>query len=342
MTHVDFSDFFEELHGRTPFPWQADLAERVVQHREWPGLLDLPTGAGKTAVIDVAVFALALEADRAEGQPRRAALRTFFVVDRRIVVDEAARRARRIAARLRAALHDGGPPSVVHEVARRLAKLAGWDPDDFVSGGFTPLSVAVLRGGMYRDDSWAHSPAQPLICASTVDQVGSRLLFRGYGLGRSGRVVHAGLVGNDSLILLDEAHLSRPVPGHREGRSNVSATPRSRLGSPSPPIFPSGSCRCRPRRGRRSAPSASSAADRENETLRQAIDRQKLARLDDEVPTVKDDDDANQDRLARRLADHAVELSAETGPRRDTRNTTPASSELSSTGSTPRAGSSRC
>ena len=34
------------------------------------------------------------------------------------------------------------------------------------------------------------------------------MLFRGYQVGESSRPVHAGLIGNDSLMIVDEAHLS--------------------------------------------------------------------------------------------------------------------------------------
>jgi len=67
-----------------------------------------------------------------------------------------------------------------------------------------------MRGGVVREDEWVDNPAQPAVITSTVDQIGSRLLFRGYGPGRLCQSVHAALVGCDSLILLDEAHCAVP------------------------------------------------------------------------------------------------------------------------------------
>jgi CRISPR-associated endonuclease/helicase Cas3 len=169
LVAADFPAFFEAVHGHPPFPWQTRLAELVAKDGAWPDLLDLPTGVGKTAALDVAVFHLALEAGR---QPRRAPLRMLFVVDRRTIVDQAHQRARKIADMIAAAL-ESGMPSVMARVGRRLASL---------SREARPLTVVALRGGMPRSDVWARSPDAPVIAISTVDQVGSRLLFRGYGL----------------------------------------------------------------------------------------------------------------------------------------------------------------
>lgn len=195
MRAADFGEFLEAVHGYRPFPWQEALAERVIDGVGWPGSIAAPTAAGKTAVIDLAVFALAASI---EGSTERAPRRIFFVIDRRVVVDAAFERART----LEEALADPKVP-IVREVAERLASL----------GGETPLMAAVLRGGIPLDRSWARSPLQPVVCVSTVDQVGSRLLFRGYGLSRDTTnllPIDAALVGNDALIILDEAHLSEP------------------------------------------------------------------------------------------------------------------------------------
>ena len=183
-----------------PFPWQARLLREVASSGRWPDLLDLPTGSGKTAAIDVAVFHLALQAHR--GEDRRAAMRIAFVVDRRLVVDEAFHRARRLADALVTAVDNHDAPDVVRRTALRLRGLA--------AESRPPLIARSLRGGVPREDDWALTPSQPTVLCSTVDQVGSRLLFRGYGIVDRAKSIHAGLLGSDSLILLDEAHLSQP------------------------------------------------------------------------------------------------------------------------------------
>lgn len=189
----EFAVFFRAVHGVPPFPWQTRLAARAATG-DWPRMLDLPTGSGKTAAIDVALFALALSAGT---RPRTAPLRIVYVVDRRTVVDQAFERACRIQCAL-----ETSPDDVVRRVRERLASFA---PVDGV-----PLRTALLRGGIARDDEWARTPDQPLIAVSTVDQVGSRLLFRGYGISPGMRPIHAGLLGNDVIYLLDEVHLSHP------------------------------------------------------------------------------------------------------------------------------------
>src|SRR5581483_3515163 len=188
-----FRRFFERVHGVEPFAWQRELAERVLDGRGWPDALDVPTGFGKTAAIDVAVFALARQADLPPAQ-RTAPTRTFVIVDRRLVVDQAYDRARRIAD----ALVTSGDP-VVSEVAERLRRIGGRP---------TPLEVVRMRGGITWASRWLPSPAQPAVIAGTVDQFGSRLLFRGYGVGERLRPIDAALCGHDALLLLDEAHLA--------------------------------------------------------------------------------------------------------------------------------------
>jgi len=204
LTESEFPDFFAALWGRPPFTWQTELAKRVLNNTEapWPQAINLPTGAGKTACLDIAVFALAAQAalvGRKEfiAAPRR----IFLVVDRRIVVDEAYERARKMACKLEKA-----SSGILKQVADNLRKIAGHSDNQGL-----PLEAHILRGGIYRSEAWGRNPLQPSIVTSTVDQIGSRLLFRAYG-GSSSRVwpIYAGLAANDSLILLDEAHCARP------------------------------------------------------------------------------------------------------------------------------------
>ncbi len=206
LTATDFADFFAGSWGYQPFAWQQTLAERVLEHPEspWPEAIALPTASGKTACLDIAVFALAVQASRMERkQTITAPRRIFFVVDRRVIVDEAYERAKRLAKKL-----DEADAGIVKRVADNLRQIAHGEPTN--SDRERPLAAHLLRGGMYRSEAWARNPLQPTVVASTVDQIGSRLLFRAYGRGFGTWPIHAGLIANDSLILLDEAHCAQP------------------------------------------------------------------------------------------------------------------------------------
>jgi CRISPR-associated endonuclease/helicase Cas3 len=232
----EFADFFRCINawgradrwasakqGPEPFPWQAQLLRDWVSGAKgWPEILDLPTSSGKTAALDIAVFHLAMDADK--GAERKAPVRIAFVVDRRLIVDDAYQRAKRIQDALADAARNTDAPEIVCRVAERLGRLA--------ERSERPLLARRLRGGLPREEDWARTPSQPTILCSTVDQVGSRLLFRGYGVSNSMKPVHAGLLGSDCLILLDEAHLSRPfhetlaaVERHRGTSERPAAAP---------------------------------------------------------------------------------------------------------------------
>ena len=197
LSTSDFSSFHSVVHGgKRPFEWQERLLEEIVRDRVWPRVLDLPTGAGKTTCIDIALFALALDATT-DAADRWCPRRIGMIVDRRIVVDQVAERGRSILRTLMTSTD-----AIVAEVAKRLRSLT--------RAGEEPLGVFTLRGGIPKDDGWARTPDQPLVIASTVDQVGSRMLMQGYGLSQGMKPVHAGLLANDTLLLLDEVHLSEP------------------------------------------------------------------------------------------------------------------------------------
>jgi CRISPR-associated endonuclease/helicase Cas3 len=197
LTPDDFPDFVAEVHGHRPFPWQSDLVGRVLDGGGWPDLLDVPTGLGKTSVLDVAVFVAAATAGD-PGPQRLGRRRCFFVVDRRIVVDEAFDHATRLAEALGAA--EGGH-GVLGAVAGRLRSFAP-------HAGGPVLPVTRMRGGTTWAASWVDRPDQPAVVVGTVDQVGSRLLFRGYGVSERRRPLDAALVGTDALLVVDEAHLA--------------------------------------------------------------------------------------------------------------------------------------
>ena len=81
-----FAEFYRAINGRDPFPWQSRLAAQVADTERWPAEVGVPTGLGKTACLDIAVWWLASQAHRRPVK-RTAPTRIWWLVNRRLLVD---------------------------------------------------------------------------------------------------------------------------------------------------------------------------------------------------------------------------------------------------------------
>ncbi|MFO0881794.1 MAG: type I-U CRISPR-associated helicase/endonuclease Cas3 [Gemmataceae bacterium] len=168
MADSPFEKCFEILTGNRPFPWQTALFERFLRG-DFPASANLATGLGKTLVLAIWLIA---RHERPELVPRR----LVYVVNRRTVVDQTTTE------------------------AENLRRNAG-------KAGVTAPAISTLRGQFADNREWSADPSRPAIIVGTVDMIGSRLLFSGYGVGFKARPLHAGFLGQDVLLVHDEAHL---------------------------------------------------------------------------------------------------------------------------------------
>ena len=211
-----YAQFVALAHdGRTPYRWQFRLMRYVAQEGRWPDRISVPTASGKTSVIDIHVFlnamvGLAEDESRKEHEilsclplrliPRRLAL----TVNRRSLVDDQFDEADELCGKihtsesmihykeglkLRAGVHDGLPHTDKPSV----------------------MNVVELRGGLAYQRDWRYYPQTCAVICATPDMFGSRLLFRGYGTSRTMRSMEAGLLAYDTVLVADEAHLSRQL-----------------------------------------------------------------------------------------------------------------------------------
>lgn len=178
MIAVEPRAFFEEQFRnfydgkRVPYQWQRELFDQFVGGKV-PSLIDLPTGTGKTTVMVIWYIALAwmIQSGGKLLLPRR----LVWVVNRRVVVDQAT------------------------DVAKKIQEKS-----------FGRVVISTLRGQLADNGEWKLDPTRLAIVIGTVDMIGSKLLFSGYGDGAYWRPHHAGLLGVDSLFVNDEAHLTPP------------------------------------------------------------------------------------------------------------------------------------
>lgn len=167
----NFAEAFAALTGFKPLSWQLRLHDRLASG-DPPATIALPTGLGKTMVMAIWLIARAAKFD--------VPTRLIYVVDRRTVVDQATDLAKKLRDKCKEAL------------------------------GIDPPAISTLRGQLADNREWSRDLSRAAIIIGTVDLIGSALLFSGYRSSCRRRPLEAGLLGRDALLVLDEAHLSRP------------------------------------------------------------------------------------------------------------------------------------
>jgi len=153
---------------RSPYEYQRQLAAG-----DWPDMLDIPTGLGKTAAITIAWLYRRLTGD--DATPRR----LVWCLPMRVLVEQT-----------RDAV--GG-------------WLAGAAPLFEECDEVVPQAYVLMGGEV--DAAWVHRPEHPSVLIGTQDMLLSRALMRGYGASRYRWPIDFALLHNDALWLFDEVQL---------------------------------------------------------------------------------------------------------------------------------------
>jgi len=169
--------FFTRITGNHPYPYQEKLGTDP-----WPGVLDIPTGLGKTAGVVVAWLWKRLSSE--EDTPRR----LVYCLPMRVLVEQTVEAVREWC---QMAERDFGTQEVDGE--RRVAP-----------------SVHTLMGGAL-DVDWRREPESDAVLVGTQDMLISRALMRGYGMSRYQWAVDYALLHNDALWAFDEVQLMGPA-----------------------------------------------------------------------------------------------------------------------------------
>lgn len=160
------SDWYAATLGVPPYPYQQRLADE-----DWPDVLKIPTGLGKTAAIFLAW--LYKRHSNASSTPRR----LVWCLPMRVLVGQTAQ--------------------LVAQWGERL-----------VSAGLLVRAPAVhvLMGGHVAHD-WDTRPEDEAVLVGTQDQLLSRALNRGYAMSRFRWPLDFALLHNDAFWIFDEVQL---------------------------------------------------------------------------------------------------------------------------------------
>lgn len=173
---MTYDAFFTRATGRSPFPYQRDLALAD----SLPEALCAPTGSGKTAAV---VLAWLYRRRHASEVQRRATPRRLVVcLPMRVLVTQTV--------------------AAVSDWLRRVELL---DEGTGLNRG-TGVSVHLLMGGV-ADDEWHLHPQRDAVLIGTQDMLLSRALNRGYAASRFVWPWQYALLTNDCLWVFDEVQL---------------------------------------------------------------------------------------------------------------------------------------
>ncbi|MDH5676742.1 MAG: CRISPR-associated endonuclease Cas3'' [Myxococcales bacterium] len=165
---MTFAEFFEELTGHPPYPYQVRLG-----NGPWPKLLDVPTGLGKTAAVAIPWLFKRLHGDAET--PRR----LIYCLPMRVLVEQTR--------------------ECVQGWCERAAPA-------FMDRGLDPPNVYSLMGGAAEED-FERDAVRSTLVVGTQDMLLSRALNRGYGMSRYRWPMHFALLNNDCLWIFDETQL---------------------------------------------------------------------------------------------------------------------------------------
>jgi CRISPR-associated endonuclease/helicase Cas3 len=167
---ITFDDFFRRgtRLDVDPYAYQRRLASS----KQFPDVLDVPTGLGKTAAVILAWLWSRVFHEK-PNVPRR----LVYCLPMRCLVSQT----KEAATRWTRNLSEAG---LLRE----------------------PCDVYPLMGGE-QDAGWELNPEKNAIIVGTQDMLLSRLLNRGYGMSRYRWPMHFGLLGNDCLWAMDEVQL---------------------------------------------------------------------------------------------------------------------------------------
>lgn len=163
---IKFSDYFKTATGFSPYPWQQRLATTAASF----GILEIPTGAGKTEAAAICLYMWRRLAYAAT-TPRR----LVYCLPMRALVEQ---------------------------TAGRLSRYA----DNLEAAGYEPPRVTIMMGGD-SDKLYLTNPEEDVIIVGTQDMLLSRALNRGYGSKPTVWPMEFGLLNNDCLWIMDEIQL---------------------------------------------------------------------------------------------------------------------------------------